>query len=185
MTSEEYGNAYQRGFSATVRFLVSRGLAYDAALDTAQSAWTRGWERRAQLRDASLILTWTNSIALNIYRTFLRREPVMQTLPEMTMPPRMTAAVIDAQRVLGACRPNDRVVLEGYYIEGYKVHEIAERHGWTETAVRIRLLRARRSAGLSLRKPKHATVQSINARKQKVKVNDWPAQTEVSKRRVA
>jgi predicted DNA-binding protein YlxM (UPF0122 family) len=39
----------------------------------------------------------------------------------------------------------EREVLESHYIEGYKVHEIAKRHGWTETAVRIRLLRARRS----------------------------------------
>ena len=128
MTTEEYGNAYQRGFSATVRFLVSRGLAYDAALDTAQSAWTKGWERRAQLRDPNLILTWTNSIALNIHRTYLRREPTMQALPEMTIPPRITSAVIDAKRILNACRPNDRAVLEGYYIEGYKVQEIAEYH---------------------------------------------------------
>ncbi len=184
MTTEEYGSAYQRGFNATVRFLVSRGLAYDAALDTAQSAWTKGWERREQLRDPNLILTWTNSIALNIHRTFLRREPTMQTLPEMTIPPRITSAVIDAKRILNSCRPNDRVVLEGYYIEGYKVQEIAERHGWTETAVRIRLLRARRSAGLSLRKPKFAKVQSIKAGKKEA--IEWAAaRAETPKRKVA
>ena len=34
-----------------------------------------------------------------------------------------------------------------HYLEGYKVQEIARAHGWTETAVRIRLLRARRAAG--------------------------------------
>ena len=68
MTNEHYGKAYQKGFDRTVRFLVSRGLSYDAALDTAQAAWAKGWERREQLRDPNLVLTWTNSIALNLHR---------------------------------------------------------------------------------------------------------------------
>ncbi len=126
MTNEDYGKAYQRGFNLTVRFLVSRGLSYDAALDTAQAAWAKGWERREQLRDPNLVLTWTNSIALNIHRTFLRREPQTQTLPELQAPPRMNVAAIDVKRILTECKPNDRVVLEGHYIEGFKVQEIAK-----------------------------------------------------------
>ena len=51
MTREEYGKAYQKGYNLTVRFLVSRGLAYDAAQETAQAAWVKGWERIGQLRD--------------------------------------------------------------------------------------------------------------------------------------
>jgi DNA-directed RNA polymerase specialized sigma24 family protein len=39
------------------------------------------------------------------------------------------------------------MVLQRHYLEGYKVQEIASAHGWTETAVRIRLLRARRAVG--------------------------------------
>ena len=39
MTREEYGQAYQKGLNLTVRVLVSRGLAYDAAQETAQAAW--------------------------------------------------------------------------------------------------------------------------------------------------
>jgi len=161
MTTEEYGKAYQRGFNLTVRFLVSRGLSYDAALDTAQAAWAKGWERREQLRDPNLVLTWTNSIALNIHRTFLRREPQTQTLPELQAPPRMNVAAIDVKRILNECKPNDRVVLEGHYIEGYKVQEIARQHGWSETAVRIRLLRARRSVERRLSRPKHARLRNL------------------------
>ncbi|HEX6546654.1 MAG TPA: RNA polymerase sigma factor [Bryobacteraceae bacterium] len=161
MTTEEYGNAYQRGFNLTVRFLVSRGLSYDAALDTAQAAWAKGWERRGQLRDPNLVLTWTNSIALNIHRTYLRREPQTQTLPELAAPPRLNVAAIDAKRILTGCKPNDRIVLHSHYIEGYKVQEIAEQHGWTETAVRIRLLRARRSVEKKLSKPRHAKLKNL------------------------
>jgi RNA polymerase sigma-70 factor (ECF subfamily) len=164
MTNEEYGRAYQKGFNLTVRFLVSRGLSYDAALDTAQAAWAKGWERREQLRDPSLVLTWTNSIALNIHRTYLRREPQTQTLPDLQAPPRLNIAAIDVTRILESCKPNDRAVLEGHYIEGYKVQEIARQYGWSETAVRIRLLRARRSVERRLNRSKHVQLRSLAAK---------------------
>ena len=180
MTTEDFGRAYQKGFNLTVRFLVSRGLSYDSALDTAQAAWAKGWERREQLRDPSLVLTWTNSIALNIHRTFLRREPQTQTLPELQAPPRMNVAAIDVKRILKECKPNDRVVLEGHYIEGYKVQEIARQHGWSETAVRIRLLRARRSVERRLSRPKHARLRDLAEKTKKALASalEVPAQLE-------
>jgi len=131
----------------TVRFLVSRGLTYDSAQETAQAAWVKGWERLGQLRDSKMILTWMNSIALNLHRSFVRREPFLQTLPELPTPPRINLAAIDVRRILGTCKKNERLVLQRHYLEGYKVQEIARAHGWTETAVRIRLLRARRAVG--------------------------------------
>ena len=151
MTREEYGQAYQKGFNVTVRFLLSRGLAYDTAQETAQAAWVRGWERIGQLRDRSMIVTWMNSIALNIHRSDIRREPLQQTLPELRAPPKSNLAAIDAQRILSICKNNDRIVLQRDYLEGFKVEEIAHQQGWTNTAVRIRLLRARRNAAKRLR----------------------------------
>jgi RNA polymerase sigma-70 factor (ECF subfamily) len=145
MTREEYGAAYKKGYNLTVRFLVSRGLSYDSAQETAQAAWVKGWERLGQLRDQNMVLTWMNSIALNIHRSCMRREPFLQTLPELPTPPKVNLAAIDVRRILKTCKKNDRMVLTRHYLEGYKVQEIARAHGWTETAVRIRLLRARRA----------------------------------------
>jgi RNA polymerase sigma factor (sigma-70 family) len=150
MTTEDYGKAYQRGYNLTVRFLVSRGLPYDAAQETAQAAWVKGWERIGQLRDQSMVLTWMNSIALNIHRSYIRREPLLQALPELSTPPKVNLAAIDVRRILKSCKHNDRMVLQRHYLEGFKVQEIAEQQGWTETAVRIRLLRARRTVGKRL-----------------------------------
>jgi DNA-directed RNA polymerase specialized sigma24 family protein len=73
----------------------------------------------------------------------------------------MNVAAIDVKRILKECKPNDRVVLEGHYIEGYKVQEIARKHGWSETAVRIRLLRARRSVERRLSRPKQARLRTL------------------------
>ena len=151
MTRDEFGSAYSRGYSMTVRFLVSRGLSYDSAQETAQAAWVKGWERLAQLRDSSMVLTWMNSIALNIHRSCVRREPFLQSLPELPTPPKVNLAAIDVRRILKTCKKNDRMVLQRHYLEGYKVQEIARAHGWTDTAVRIRLLRARRAVNKRLR----------------------------------
>src|SRR4051812_44604678 len=68
MTRSEYGSAYEHGFCPTVRFLVARGVPPDMAEEIAQAAWTRGWERIAQLRDQDIVRTWVNTIALNMYR---------------------------------------------------------------------------------------------------------------------
>jgi DNA-directed RNA polymerase specialized sigma24 family protein len=145
MTREEYGTAYEKGFRLTVRFLVSRGLFADAAEETAQAAWAKGWERLAQLRNEHMLLTWVNSIALNLYRS-IRRKPQHQPLPELSGPPKVNLAAIDVSLILTRCKPVDRVVLQKRYLEGWGIRDIARTHGWTETAVRIRLVRARRSA---------------------------------------
>lgn len=144
ITDESFSKAYQKGFHRTVRFLLSRGVSRETALDTAQAAWTKGWERREQLRQPSLVLTWTNMIALNLYRTMLRRERQSERLPEMEASTSLNVAAIDVERILKECNPKDRLVLEEHYIGGCRTTEIAQLEGCSETAVRIRLLRARR-----------------------------------------
>ena len=168
MTREEYGAAYNKGYKLTVRFLVSRGLSYDSAQETAQAAWTKGWERLGQLRDSNMVLTWMNSIALNIHRSFIRREPTLQILPELSTPPKVNLAAIDVGRILTRCKSKDRLVLHRHYIEGYKVQEIASSQGWSETAVRIRLLRARRWVGKRLVRKECSSATSSAPRHERV-----------------
>jgi DNA-directed RNA polymerase specialized sigma24 family protein len=74
----------------------------------------------------------------------------LQALPELSTNPKINLAAIDVRRILKSCKHNDRMVLQRHYLEGFKVQEIAEQQGWTETAVRIRLLRARRTVGKRL-----------------------------------
>ena len=146
MTRESYGQAYQRGFDLTVRFLLSRGVQRDSAQEVAQTAWVRGWERLNQLRNEGLVVTWVNTIALNVYRSLIRREPLKQALPKLSdKTTAINMAAIDVARVLKFCRPCDRKLLvQSMY--GITTEEIARTQGVTETAIRIRLLRARREA---------------------------------------
>ena len=151
MNREEYGQAYQRGFELTVRLLLSRGVPADRAREVAQAAWVRGWERLEQLRNESLVVTWVNTIALNVYRNYLRSEPIYQTLPELSTKGGVDFAAIDISRILKICRPYDRFLLEQQMC-GVTTEEIAREQGVTETAIRIRMLRARRSARVRVEK---------------------------------
>lgn len=129
----------------TVRFLVSRGAGRDTAEEIAQAAWVKGWERIEQLRDTSMVLTWLNTIALNILRSNCRRQPFLQILFDVAGAPKTNLAGIDLRRILKTVKLSDRVILQRFYVEGFKVREIAKQEGCTETALKIRLLRVRRT----------------------------------------
>jgi RNA polymerase sigma-70 factor (ECF subfamily) len=144
MTAEVYGQAYQRGFDRTIRLLRSRGARSECAREAAQAAWVKGWERINQLRNESFLTTWVNTIALNCYRTMIRSQEQQSPLTELPTGPNVNLAAIDLERFLAWSRPNDRQLFEDY-LQGYPAEEIARKQGISHVAVRIRLLRARRS----------------------------------------
>jgi DNA-directed RNA polymerase specialized sigma24 family protein len=146
MTREQYGQAYQDGRVHTLKFLLSRGIPKDAAADFAQSAWARGWERRDQLRDESLLVTWVNTIALNLFRKTLRQEVRHEVLVDAPHPtPAMNWAAIDLAQILTKCRDRDRALLQAQ-LEGVTPKELSQRTGGTATAARLRFYRARHAA---------------------------------------
>jgi len=151
VTAEEYDTAYSAGFAGTVRLLVSRGINYDTALDTAQTAWARGWECRGQLRNPAAVCGWMNRIAINAYRASLRRAAIAQHYPDTAPLNYIDLAAIDVKHILNRCQPNERGLLEAYYIQGYRAKEIALERGCSEVAVGIRLYRARRAVMRLLR----------------------------------
>lgn len=149
MTQETFGQAYQQGFRRTVRFLRSRGASVPAAEDVAQSAWLRGWEKLHQLRDETMIVSWVNAIAMNVQRYTSRREARYQELPDLHGSAGIDLARIDAAKILTLCRPRDRDLFE-QQMHGLTADEIAIQQGVSTTAIRIRIMRARRAARASL-----------------------------------
>jgi RNA polymerase sigma factor (sigma-70 family) len=148
MNATHFSQAYRQGLQRTINFLLSRGVPHDMAPDIAQSAWTRGWERLGQLRDESTILAWINTIALNQFRRHIRANHFEQALKPThcdNLATDLNWAAIDMARILDACNPKDRALLESQLM-GTTPKELAEKEGVSQTAIRIRLLRARRSA---------------------------------------
>jgi DNA-directed RNA polymerase specialized sigma24 family protein len=146
MTREQFGKAYQNGHQNTVRFLLSRGVTRDIAIDVAQSAWVRGWECRHQLRDDSVLVTWVNTIALNQFRKAIRHDQRYAPLADAPYPkPALNWAALDLALILSRCSLKDRALLKAQ-LEGLTAKELSERTGASPTAVRLRLYRARSAA---------------------------------------
>jgi RNA polymerase sigma factor (sigma-70 family) len=146
VTREDFGIAYEKGSSRTIRFLVSRGVPQEHAQDIAQTAWMRGWERLYQLRNEKLLSTWINSIALNTYRRALYRDRLFQRLSDSVCAETcINEASIDLSRIMSSCRPEERALLEAH-LAGLTPEEIAAEDGVSRVAIRVRLWRARRAA---------------------------------------
>src|SRR5512147_2192654 len=136
MKRTEYSDAFENGYSATRRFLLSRGAALDEAEEIAQAAWARGWEYRDQLRDPSMVSFWVNSIARNLFRARFR-SPAMLTLE--TVEPFYTMSLeeqIEVHRILDLCPQRDRALLEKS-LEGYSAEEMAREEGISSTGIRV------------------------------------------------
>jgi len=132
---------------------MARGLSADAAQEIAQAAWARGWERLSQLRDSRTLLMWLNRVALNLYRSVLRREPSLEELTPIERGRELNVAAIDAATILRKCKVPDRRMLRDFYLRGLHLAEIAQRNGWQENTARVRLFRARQAARINLRLP--------------------------------
>jgi RNA polymerase sigma factor (sigma-70 family) len=143
MKRTEYAKAFETGFPATRRFLLSRGAAVEEAEEIAQAAWARGWEFRDQLRDPGLVGFWVNSIARNLFRARFRAK-IMAPMDGVEAPYQMNLEEIELHRLLERCSGRDRHLLE-QSLEGYSAEEIARVEGITSTGIRVRLLRIRQS----------------------------------------
>ncbi len=144
MTQEAFGQAYGQGHVKTVRFLRSRGASLHDAEDLAQAAWLQGWRKIDQLREEATIVSWVNAIAVNFHRRESRREARYQALTDPCGHIGMNLTSLDTEKILQFCRPGDRILFE-HQLGGLTTAEIAQQQRVSNTAIRIRLLRARRA----------------------------------------
>jgi DNA-directed RNA polymerase specialized sigma24 family protein len=154
MTQEGFGQAYLRGFTRTVRLLLSRGASMNDAEDAAQTAWLQGWRKIDQLRDERMIVSWVSTIAINYHRRGFQHQARYRALTDLSVHIGMDVAPpntmkMDAAKILKFCRPADRILFE-HQLGGLTTEEIARKQRASATAIRIRLLRARRTVRKSL-----------------------------------
>jgi RNA polymerase sigma factor (sigma-70 family) len=145
MTTTDYAQAYETGFQKTVRFLLSRGVEPSTAEESAQAAWARGWEKRKHLKEATRVVQWVNTIALNIFRGRYRKESREEAMPtrEFAIEPENRMARVDLAKSAGQCSKRDWQLLTAHYVDGYTSDEIAERMALNPVTVRVRISRAK------------------------------------------
>jgi RNA polymerase sigma factor (sigma-70 family) len=146
MRKDSFATAYQNGFHATIRLMLSKGLLIDEAEELAQAAWVRGWEARQQLKRDDRVVQWVNSIAISTMHNEKRRSRRYEELDESRThhaPPPPVAAKIDLDKLLKQCSSLDRSLIQHRYMGGFEMEEVARLHGLTCVAARVRLHRVR------------------------------------------
>ena len=163
ITGPDFERAYEAGMPLTRRLLMARGCTPDTAEEYSQAAWTRGWERRGQLRNEGAVQHWVNSIALNFLRTDARtrhRREDYEKAPEPTVPPEPVAAKPDAELALRTVGTRYGRMLYLHEVEGFTCQEIAERTGSKAVTIRVGLHRARARARKALEFHGHSALQA-------------------------
>ncbi len=110
--------------------LRSRAVARDLVGDGSASGVGQGMGTAEPASHESMVTISVNAIAINVYRSVLRREK---------------STAVEVVRILEFCPPRDRSLLE-LQMQGATAHKIAQKHAVTLPAIRVRLLRARRDA---------------------------------------
>lgn len=147
------------GFNARAEELLERyaGLVYrlafartrsrEGAEDVFQEVFLRLVAKRPQLETEEHEKAWFCRVTINCANSywrnpFRRRTQPLEDTGELTAPPPEGESELDA--CLDRLSPELRVVVHLYYYEGYSTPEIAGLLGKKESAVRMRLMRARR-----------------------------------------
>jgi len=146
MREDSFATAYQNGFRATIRLMLSKGALIDEAEELAQAAWVRGWECRQQLKSDDKVVQWVNAIAISTMHNEKRRSRRYEELDEGRtphVPPTPVAARIDLDKLLKQCSVLDRSLILHRYMGGLGMDEVARLHGLTCVATRVRLHRVR------------------------------------------
>jgi DNA-directed RNA polymerase specialized sigma24 family protein len=139
---DEFAAVYARKFTQTMRVLSAQGVCPELAQEFAQGAWVQAWESRSDLRQPDRLTQWVNTIAINLFRTWLRehsREEILEVEPcydTGIVPACLIAELISAAG-------SDSGLIEQFYIRGRSSAEIAALWKTSPLAIRVRLSRAR------------------------------------------
>lgn len=127
-------------------YRVSRSLLREPQdqMDAVQEAIARAWERRENLRRPQLFEAWLTRILINACYDQLRagkRVIQMEEIAEQIAPESGDPKLRDA---LDALEKELRIPIALYYIEGYRIREVAKILELPESAIKARLAKARR-----------------------------------------
>ncbi len=143
ISNADFEAAYAKYFPRTVNHLAKLGAQRDTAEELAQSAWSRGWEYRHQLRDRSAIHGWVTGIARNLFFESFRKKRHMDELKDSSVSVEPKLHRILVKQMLSTVSPKDRALLIETYAAGESSHELGPKMGMTPVTVRVRLNRVK------------------------------------------
>ena len=114
--------------------------------DAVQDALIRAWEKRDTLRDLKQFRPWMARILTNRCRDMLRKRkrwsfyPLEEDTSQVEMP-EIETPILEAIKKL---KPEQRLVMTLYYVDGYSIQEITEALGIPSGTVKTRMRNARK-----------------------------------------
>ena len=121
--------------------------------DAVQEALTRAWQKHNTLRNPSRFRPWLMKILVNTCRDMLRQRQKIHFVPleEEILPTEPPAEPLPLKECIDQLRPEWRITVLLYYLEGFSVAEIADTLGVPQGTVKTRLMKARARLSVLLR----------------------------------
>ena len=136
-------------------YRVSRSLlkSPEDCADAVQEALTRAWQKHNTLRNPSRFRPWLMKILVNTCRDMLRQRQKIRFVPleEDILPTEPPAEPLLLKECIDQLRPEWRITVLLYYLEGFSVAEIADTLGVPQGTVKTRLMKARARLSVLLR----------------------------------
>ncbi len=152
LSPSQFEAAYRSYFHQTVNYLRARGSNREWAEELAQAAWARGWECRAQLKDAAAVQSWVISIARNLRNLDFRNARATEILTETSATVDPDSRPLFLQQILRPLSRADRTLLFETYVNGSTSRDLGPVLGISPVAVRVRVARAKSCVRNGLRK---------------------------------
>lgn len=111
--------------------------------DAAASAVLHAWQGLEGLRDREKFRPWLLRILKNECYTMCRRQPQLVALQEDMTADEPKLEALELTEALSSLRPDARLTLTLYYVEGYSIREIAGILEMPAGSIKSRLSRAR------------------------------------------
>lgn len=114
--------------------------------DAVQETLYKAWQNRGSLRNTKAFRLWITRILINTCNDMLRQRKKQRWVPleedmAVSGPPEETGFPVD--EALGRLSPEHRTAVVLYYLEGYKIREIADMLCVPAGTVKTRLMYAR------------------------------------------
>ncbi|MBQ8616492.1 MAG: RNA polymerase sigma factor [Clostridia bacterium] len=114
--------------------------------DAVQDALTKAWEKQGALRNQGYFKFWLTKILVNQCKDILRTRRRMSYYPleEETVTVEFSAEESSVSEAMSQLKPEQRIVISLFYMDGYTQQDIAEMLGCPVGTVKTRLHSARK-----------------------------------------
>lgn len=114
--------------------------------DAVQDAIVKAWEKRESLRSREQFKSWQMRILVNQCKNVLRKRRKWSFFPleEDTASVEMPESEVPIREAMQRLKPEQRIVMTLYYVDGYSIKEIAETLSVPLGTIKTRLHSARK-----------------------------------------